>query len=208
MPRRSIIYIDGFNLYYGAVKGGAHKWLDIQRMCERLRQDDEIQLIRYFTALVNGPTRANQEAYLRALATCSRVEIILGNFKSKRFKCHVSACTFTGSRFYVGTEEKRTDVSIAVMLLDDAYQDKADRFVVISGDSDLVPSINLLKLRFPQKQVMVYVPSRDPRRGAAVELRSAADKNRSLPMELVQRSQFPREIPDGHGGVIRKPADW
>ncbi|HKQ48367.1 MAG TPA: NYN domain-containing protein [Phycisphaerae bacterium] len=208
MSRRSIIYIDGFNLYYGAVKGSPHKWLDIQRMCERLRQDDEIQLIRYFTARVDGPTRANQDAYLRALATSPKIETILGNFKTKRFKCRVSACTFAGSRFYVGTEEKRTDVSIAVMLLDDAYQDKAERFVIISGDSDLVPSVNLLKLRFPEKQVIVYVPSRDPRRGAAVELRSAADKNRSLPMELIQRSQFPREMPDGHGGTIRKPVDW
>lgn len=208
MARRSIIYIDGFNLYYGAMRGGAHKWLDIQRLCERLRQDDDIQLIRYFTALIVGRTRTNQETYLRALATCPKVEAILGKFKSKQFKCRVSACTFPGSRVYVGTEEKRTDVSIAVMLLDDAYQDKADRFVIVSGDSDLVPSVNLLKLRFPEKQVIVYVPSRDPKRGAAVELRSAADKNRSLPMELIQRSQFPREIPDGHGGMIHKPADW
>jgi uncharacterized LabA/DUF88 family protein len=94
------------------------------------------------------------------------------------------------------------------MMLDDAYQDKADRFVIVSGDSDLVPSVNLVKLRFPAKQVIVYVPTRDPRRGAAVELRSAADKNRSLPMELIQRSQFSREIPDGHGGIIHKPAGW
>jgi hypothetical protein len=61
MARRSIVYIDGFNPYYGAVKGGAYKWLDIQRLCERLRQDDEIQLIRYFTARVDGPTRTNQD---------------------------------------------------------------------------------------------------------------------------------------------------
>ncbi len=208
MARRSIIYIDGFNLYYGAVKGSPYKWLDIQRLCERLRQDDDIQLIRYFTALVSGRTRANQDIYLRALATCPKVETILGKFKSKQFKCRVPACTFTGSRVYMGTEEKRTDVSIAVTLLDDAYQDKADRFVIVSGDSDLVPSVNLLKLRFSDKQVIVYVPTRDPRRGAAVELRSAADKDRSLPMELIQRSQFPREIPDGYGGTIRKPADW
>lgn len=208
MSRRSIIYIDGFNLYYGAVKGSPYKWLDIQRMCERLRQDDEIQLVRYFTALVDGASRASQDAFLRALATSPKVEIILGKFKSKRFKCRVSACSYSGSRFYLGTEEKRTDVAIAVTLLDDAYQDKADRFVIISGDSDLVPAVNLLKHRFPAKQVFVYVPTRDPTRGAAVELRSAADKNRSLPMELIHRSQFPQEMPDGHGGMIRKPADW
>src|SRR5260221_13126694 len=86
MSRRSIIYIDGFNLYYGAIRGGDWKWLDLQRMCKRLRQDDDIQLIRYFTAIVNGPTRPNQETYLKALATCPKIETILGKFKSKRGK--------------------------------------------------------------------------------------------------------------------------
>src|SRR5271165_304286 len=29
---RTIVYIDGFNLYYRALKGTAHKWLDIASM--------------------------------------------------------------------------------------------------------------------------------------------------------------------------------
>lgn len=208
MTHRSIVYIDGFNLYYGAVKDTAHKWLDIQRMCGRLRPHDEIQFIRYFTALVDGSTRHNQQTYLRALETCPKIQTILGKFKSKRFKCRVTACNHTGPRYYRGTEEKRTDVAIAVMLLDDAYQDKADRFILISGDSDLVPAVNCVKRRFPEKTIIVYIPSRNPMRGAAVELRTAADKHRTLPMELVKRSQFALELPDGQGGTIRKPPSW
>ena len=208
MGRRSIIYIDGFNLYYGAVKGTANKWLDIQRMCQRLRHDDDVQQIRYFTALVDGPTRPNQETYLKALESCSMLQVVLGKFKSKRFRCRVAECKHPGRRFYMGTEEKRTDVAIAVMLLDDAYQDRADRFIIVSGDSDLVPAVNLVKQRFPKKTVIVYVPSRSPLRGAAVELRTAADKHRTLPLGLVSKSQFPPTMADGHGGVLRKPADW
>ena len=30
------VYVDALNLYYGAVRGTAHKWLDIRRMCELL----------------------------------------------------------------------------------------------------------------------------------------------------------------------------
>jgi hypothetical protein len=47
---RTIIYIDGFNLYYGAVKGTPHKWLNLQRYFEMIRQNDDVVAIKYFTA--------------------------------------------------------------------------------------------------------------------------------------------------------------
>jgi hypothetical protein len=97
-------------------------------------------------------------------------------------------------------EEKRTDVNIAIQMLDDAYQDSCDQFVLVSGDSDLVPGVNRLKIRFPKKQVTVYVPSRDPARGAAVELRASADQHRNFPLNLLKVCQFPARIPDGSGG--------
>jgi uncharacterized LabA/DUF88 family protein len=105
-------------------------------------------------------------------------------------------------------EEKRTDVNIAVYMLDDAYQELAERFIVVSGDSDLVPAVTMLKTRFPDKEVIVYVPARSRVRGAAVELRAVADKDRTLPLEKLQHCQFPVRVPDGGGGVIVKPASW
>jgi len=36
MPPRTIVYIDGFNLYYGAVRGSAFKWLNLQRFFQLL----------------------------------------------------------------------------------------------------------------------------------------------------------------------------
>jgi uncharacterized LabA/DUF88 family protein len=93
-------------------------------------------------------------------------------------------------------------------MLHDAYEDHCDRFVIVSGDSDLVPAVNRVKTLFPQKQVFVYVPTRDPIRGAAIELRSAADKDRSLPLRPLKFAQFPPRIPDGAGGFIEKPATW
>jgi uncharacterized LabA/DUF88 family protein len=208
MSKRSIVYIDGFNLYYGAVQHTRFKWLNLERLFERLRQDDDIQVIRFFTALIDGPREAHQAGYLQALATCPKVEVILGRFKRKQFTCRVRVCNFRGRRVYTGLEEKRTDVAIAVNLLDDAYQNRADRFIVVSGDSDLVPAIHRMKENFPHKQVVVYVPARNPTRGAAVELRTAADRNRTLPMALIAKCQFPEKVPDGLGGWISKPAEW
>ncbi len=146
--------------------------------------------------------------YLAALRTLAHVQVVEGRLKRKRFRCGVRTCTFTGSRHYIGQEEKRTDVSIGIHLIDDAHCDLADRFVLVSGDSDLVPAVRLLKERFARKQVIVYVPSRDEVRGAATELRGEADRHRTLPMNLIKRCQFPSEIPDGRGGTIRKPETW
>ena len=32
-PPKTIVYIDGFNFYYGAVKDTPHTWLDFEAFC-------------------------------------------------------------------------------------------------------------------------------------------------------------------------------
>jgi hypothetical protein len=43
VTKRSVVYVDGFNLYYGAVRGSPHKWLDLERFFRLARPHDEIQ---------------------------------------------------------------------------------------------------------------------------------------------------------------------
>jgi 6-hydroxy-3-succinoylpyridine 3-monooxygenase len=93
-------------------------------------------------------------------------------------------------------------------MVDDAYQNACDHLVLISGDSDLVPGVATVRERFPAKKITVYVPSRNPLRAAAVELRAAAHRNRELPLILLPHCQFPDTLPDGAGGVLTRPADW
>lgn len=207
---RTIVYVDGFNLYYGAVRGTPYKWLDLQRFFTLIRQHDDIRAIKYFTAWVMGPTLPNQQAFLAALATRPLVQPVLGNFKQKRVKCAFAQCAMPGQppRFFDVYEEKRTDVNIAVYMLDDAYQDACDNFVLVSGDSDLVPAVKMIRHRFPHKRIIVYVPAQVPQRGAAVELRTSAHTHRLLPLNLLQHAQLPTQVPDGSGGFISKPAAW
>jgi 6-hydroxy-3-succinoylpyridine 3-monooxygenase len=208
MRPRTIVYIDGFNFYYGAVRGTAFKWLDMEGCFRKLRPGDDIRRIWYFTALVEGSKLSRQQTYLRALATCPLVQVILGKFKLKQVKCGVTGCNYSGSRVFDMPEEKRTDVNIALQLVDDAFHDRADQFVLVSGDSDLVPALEMIKAQWPKKQLIVYVPSRHPLRGAAVELRNAADKHKTFPQALLKVSQFPAILSDGRGGTIRKPTGW
>ena len=79
------IYVDGFNLYYGALKNTPYRWLDIAKLCRIMLPRDTINQIKYFTALVNPrPTDPDQltrqQIYLRALQTIPNLEIIYGHF--------------------------------------------------------------------------------------------------------------------------------
>ena len=204
---RTIVYVDGFNLYYGAVRNTPNKWLDLSKYFHLVRPHDDIHLIRYFTSLVTGPTRPNQEVFLKALATRADIEITLGKFMSKDVECNLIVCSHPGPRLFTTHEEKRTDVNIAVHMIDDAYQNRCDRLILVSGDSDLVPGIQFVRRRFPNKQVFVYVPALN-RPNSAYELRSVAHQSRELPLQLMPRAQFPATISDGAGGVITKPASW
>jgi len=205
---RTNVYIDGFNLYYGTVKGTRDKWLNLEALFTRLRPHDDVRAIYYFTALVSGPHRQSQMTYLRALETLPRVKIVLGHFKDKTVKCSVKECCFDGDRRFKVPEEKRTDVQIAIAMVNHAWQDDCDRYVLVSGDSDLVPAVNTVKMIAPDKKVALYIPARDNIRGAAVELRGACDTHKILPNLLVRKSQFPPELPDGSGGLIQKPSGW
>jgi uncharacterized LabA/DUF88 family protein len=206
---RTIIYIDGFNLYYGAVKGTAHKWLNLQRYFEMIRQNDDLVAIKYFTALITGPTRPNQDIYMRALATLPLVSVYLGKFTESKIECGVRACTHEGRRKFTRRLEKGTDVNIAVHMLNDAYQDRCDQLVLVTADSDLAPALRIIRETFPDKKTFVYVPpGPENERGAAVELRAAAHRNKTLPLNLLPKAQFRSEVHDSLGKAIKKPSSW
>ncbi len=53
---RTRVYVDGFNLYYGALKGTRFKWLDpIRLVALLLLRGYRIDRLRYFTARVSEP---------------------------------------------------------------------------------------------------------------------------------------------------------
>lgn len=88
LPRRvtldrrwqTTVYMDGFNLYYSALRGSPYEWLDVEAISRRLLPKDDINQIRYFTAWITArpddPQQAQrQETYLRALRTLPLVSI-------------------------------------------------------------------------------------------------------------------------------------
>jgi len=138
------IYIDGFNLYYGALRNTPHKWLDVEALCRRLLPKDDINRIRYFTARITArpddPQQAQrQETYLRALRTLPLVSIHFGHFLTHPVRLPLANPGPSGPRTaeVLRTEEKGSDVNLASHLLLDAFQKNCDTAVVVSNDSDL-----------------------------------------------------------------------
>ncbi len=53
--KRTIVYIDGFNLYYGALKGTNFKWLDVKKLSQNiLDKDHDVIGIKYLTSMISG----------------------------------------------------------------------------------------------------------------------------------------------------------
>ena len=87
---RTYVYIDGFNLYYGALKSTEYKWLNPFDLAQKILPGLTINKIKYFTARVSGKidpgAPARQQTYIKALETLPNVEVVFGNFLSKTMR--------------------------------------------------------------------------------------------------------------------------
>ena len=206
---RTNIYVDGFNLYYGALKNTPWKWLDLSALFRLvLKPHHRVATIKYFTARVrptlNDPSKADrQDHYLETLSRqCPEVEIHFGHFLS-----HVvsmpRAPEGTGTVNVIKTEEKGSDVMLAVQLVNDAWTDAYECAVVVSNDSDLAEAMRLARVR--GKLIGLVTPSISRKRRPSRELRRHADFHRGLQRQWLERSQMPARIP---GTSLRKPDSW
>lgn len=102
----------------------------------------------------------------------------------------------------IKTEEKGSDVNLAVQLLNDAWLDVFDCAVVVSNDSDLAEAMRLVKVHHPQKPIGLITPGE---RKTSKQLKVHADFVRSIRPGAIKSSQLPDPIP---GTNIHKPAAW
>ncbi len=206
---KTIVYIDGFNFYYGAVKGTPFKWVDFKKLFQKLlNKSNEITEIKYFTAIVSGkydPTKpSRQKIYLKALQQfIPEIKIFYGHFLSHEVKAPLANSSKKQKYAYIiKTEEKGSDVNIAVHLLNDAWLNKYECAVIVSNDSDLAEAIKLVKKYHPKKIIGLIHPGRSH---PSNELMKNADFFKRIRTGLLKNSQLPEIIP---GTQIRKPQNW
>ncbi|HLP71815.1 MAG TPA: NYN domain-containing protein [Bacteroidales bacterium] len=199
---RVIVYIDGFNLYFGLLEAGFSncKWLDLRKLVQNLKQSNqEIIEIKYFTSRVsNDPDKQKrQTTYIEALESVG-IKIYFGHYQSDRTECRLCG------NIWPVYHEKMTDVNIATQMLLDAYQDRFDVAMLISGDSDLVPPMRAIHEVFSKKRVFVAFPPK--RHNSSVAL--IAKGSLTIGRKKLVDSQFETEVRKKDGFLLRKPKEW
>jgi len=206
---RTYVYVDGFNLYYGALKDTAWKWIDLPALFATILQPrHDILSVKYFTARLSGrpddqskPQR--QDTYIRALQRYRpEVEVYFGHFLTNRVRMPlVRPVGNQRTAQVIKTEEKGSDVNLAVHLLNDGWLDAYDCAVVVSNDSDIAESMRLVKDQHGKRIGLITPGTRSQSR----QLLAHADFARRIRSNALRRSQLPDPIPDT---TIRKPPRW
>ncbi len=207
---RTHVYIDGFNLYYGAVRGTPYKWLDASELCRLLLPQHNILKIRYFTAKIksrphdpDAPTR--QQIYLRALNTIPHLTVHLGQFLTHAVWMPDATSTSNPPKMLrvLKTEEKGSDVNLATYLLLDGFKKSYDSAVLVTNDSDLLEPIRVVRSVLGL-QVGILCPNA---KASWVLRPPAVNFLKRIRAGVLANSQFPSQLTDA-SGVFQKPKTW
>ena len=212
----TMLYIDGFNLYYSAVKDTPLRWLDPVALAARAFPRNRIIGTKYFTARVralphNSGQPLRQLFFWRALRTLPNFQIVEGDFRTRKVRAAVVSPPPATIEVYK-TDEKGSDVNLASHLLMDGFRGIYECAIVMSGDSDLVTPIRMVRDEL-KKPVGVLNPQRlsgpncrPPRRSAGLPHAASFYQN-GVTWAQLQAAQFPSTLTD-QLGTFHKPTTW
>jgi uncharacterized LabA/DUF88 family protein len=152
MKKRISIYIDGANFVYG-LKSLNEKYsdyhFDFERFFKKVVGKDDLIDIFYYNASLKqsiNPRRFKEQQKL--LARLKKIA-----------KCKVVLCK-RQKRFDKDDEEyytiKGDDINLALDMLNDAWENKYDKAILISGDGDFAPLLKYVKNKNKKVEVVSF----------------------------------------------------
>ena len=203
MMERVIVYIDGFNFYFGlkTKRWKRYYWLNMQKLAANLlREKQELVATKYFTSRISGPPDKvkRQSTFIEALETLDDFQVYYGHYLINTIECQ--RC----GNIFPKPNEKMTDVNIAVEMLTDAFQDKFDKAILISADSDLSAPIKKVRKLFPDKKVVVAFP---PARYSFM-LAKIAHTSFTIGRKKIADCILPDHVIKSDGFVLKRPDRW
>lgn len=227
---RAIVYVDGFNLYYGVNSLGRPrlKWLDIGKLGAMLAGGGECT-VKYFTAMIrNNPEKERRQKHyhLALRAACPSLKFIYGklHFKEK-FWCPACGqgasrvgCEFCGEHYKI-PQEKQTDVNIAFHLTRDFDAGAFDRAFVVSNDSDLMLPVSEIAAA-SGREIFVVIPprlekdkpekreQRSDSRPSNSALAAKANDSRFIDEKMLMDCLLPKTVIIGNGKKLSMPEKW
>ena len=135
------IYIDGANFYYGIRsinRGYSDFKFDFYRFIKKIVGNRKLECIYYYNASLkkqkNESLFIEQQKFFSRLRQIDKFKVILCR-RQKRTKDN-------GDEFYT---IKGDDIHLAIDMLKDAYENKYDTVILISGDGDFAPVVRYVK---------------------------------------------------------------
>ena len=226
--RKAIVYVDGYNLFYGRLRGTPYKWLDLvslfrDQILKAQLPDATLVGVKFFTAPALAKFASHgldsvtsQNGYHRALTASypDLFEIVMGYHTHGlgRLMMYQEPPVRANQHKVWLIEEKQTDVNIALTLYRDVAKGLADIAVVCSNDSDLVPVLKAVKEDFPETELGLVAPLPEPRAGIHrrpnAELGALAHWTRHyIRDDELATAQLPDVVPTKKKAV-RKPVYW
>lgn len=192
------VYIDGFNLYHAIddLNQPKLKWFSLQSFGKSLlRKGEVLAKVQLFTTEVDwNPSKAiRHRAYVSALKA-KGVTVTPGAFKKidKYCKKYSRECPFR--------EEKQTDVSIGVNIIADAFNNVFQRMILVTADTDQIPSIEMLKVQFPAKEITWVAPP--GRMKQAREIGNIVTDRFELTPKSIANCRLPDVVMDSAGQIV------
>ena len=204
VKQRVIVYVDGFNFYYGLKRNPRWKryyWIDFVRLFESfMKPHQELVAVKYFSAkpISNEDKAERQSLLFKANEENPKFQLVLGKYLQKSLTC--KNCGYKITTY----EEKESDVRIATQVVRDAFEKSCDVAIVVSADSDMKPAVELAEAA----GVMV-VNCFPPFQHSNALLNISHGVMRMERYErLFKQAIMPDEVVQSNGYCIRIPYKW
>ncbi len=142
--RRVMIFIDGSNLYHVLKQNTDKLDLDYKKFSQKLSGNRDLIRTYYYNIRQESPDNPklaeSQDRFLNALYETEYLEVKLGIWKQR------------GQTMV----EKGVDVMIAADLIAHAYEDHYDTAILVSGDADFYPALQVVKDTGKQVEVAAF----------------------------------------------------
>ena len=217
---RTIVFVDGYNLYYGMLRRSRYKWLDLFALFHdhALGPEAEVIEVRYYTAPVLGKmsddadSPQRQRTYIQALRKMppQRVVIVEGRMVAsqpyQRLVRPLQQAPEIQMVQVIAFAEKKTDVNLASDMIAAAWSASCEQVVLCTNDSDIEAALATIRKHCPAIRIGLVAPiPGDDHRRIPADLERHAHWSKTLKRTHLALSQLPGKIP---GTGIRKPAAW
>ncbi len=216
---RTIVYVDGYNLYYSLLRRSPYKWLNLFSLFrDHVLDADTSELIelRFYTAPIlasmsdDPESHRRQRIYWQALRKyCgTQVKIIEGKMisETKHLRLSKPVPGMPESAQVQVLSEKQTDVRLAVDMVSHALRGVVEQVVLCSNDSDFEPGLQSIREFAPDVRIGLVAPVlADSPRFVSNSLLKHAHWSKRISAQHLLQAQLPIKIPST---ALRCPESW